>query len=88
MLLPVDKGIDARKIDWTKLSSTDLNKYVSDTDALLCNIQVPRDALSCRDMNCKHDQHCKELCSLYKAIVESLKISSRPLLSEIGRAHV
>ena len=35
VLLPVDKGIDVGKIDWTKLSSTDLNKYVSDTDALL-----------------------------------------------------
>ena len=41
VLLPLDKGIDVGKIDWTKLSSTDLNKYVSDTDALLCNIQVP-----------------------------------------------
>ena len=75
----MDKGIDVGKIDWTKLSSTDLNKYVSDIDALLCNIQVPRDALWCRYMNCKDDQHGKQLCSLYEAIVQSLKNSSRSL---------
>lgn len=79
VLLPVDNGIDVEKINWSKISKQDLNRYVDHSDALLANIEVPNDALLCRDMNCKNVQHCKALCSLYEAIVESLSISSRPL---------
>lgn len=48
VLLPVDNGIDIRKIDWSKLSKKDLNKYVNRSDVLLGNITVPKDALLCR----------------------------------------
>lgn len=88
VLLPVDNGIDVEKINWSKTSKKDLNRYVDHSDALLGNIEVPKDALLCRDINCKDAQHCKDLCSLYEAIVESLSISSRPLYKLMKNARV
>lgn len=79
VLLPVDNGVDVGQIEWSKLTQKELSKYVDHSAALLGNIKIPKDVLLCRDMNCDNAQHCKELCSLYEAIVESLGISSRPL---------
>lgn len=79
VLLPVDNGSGVGRIEWSKLSKRELNDYINHSDALLGNIEIPKDALLCQDMNCKNVQHCKELCSLYEAIVESLGVSSRPL---------
>ena len=44
VLLCVDNGIDVGKINLSKLSDKDLNKYANHSDALLGNIKVPKDA--------------------------------------------
>ena len=79
VLLPVKNGTNIGKIDWSKLSNYNLDKYANHSDALLGNIDIPKEALLCRDMNCKNADHSKELCSLYVKIVESLCISNRSL---------
>ena len=82
VLLPVDNGTGISKIDWSKLSKMELDKYVTLIDTLLGNISIPKDALSCRDMNCVNVQHRKELCSMYDTIVEALCSSSRSLYKQ------
>ena len=79
VLLPVDNNTDVGKIEWSKLSEADLAMYVNQSDALLGNIQIPKEVLLCRNMNCNNIQHCEELCSMYEAIVGSLYVSSKPL---------
>lgn len=52
-----------------------VNVYQS--DALLGDVKVPKDALLCRDMNCKNVQHCK----IY---VPCMKLLWSPLVSRVG----
>lgn len=65
LLMSDDESIRIGKIDWPKLSKDDLDKYVCRFDVLLSNIILPKDAILCRDLNCKNVQCCKALCSLY-----------------------
>ncbi len=53
------------KLDWSRIKQDDINKYSVNTDIPLMNVKIPIDALTCRDVHCKHDQHIIELCSFY-----------------------
>ena len=79
VLLPEDNSLRSGKINWSKLTEKELIKYFNLSDSLLGKVKMPKDALLCRDMNCKNAQHCDELSSFYDTIVESLHISSKSL---------
>ncbi len=53
------------KLYWSRIKQNDINKYSVNTDTLLRIIKISTDALTCRDVHCKHDQHIIELCSFY-----------------------
>uniref|UniRef100_A0A3P9KQQ7 Reverse transcriptase domain-containing protein n=1 Tax=Oryzias latipes TaxID=8090 RepID=A0A3P9KQQ7_ORYLA len=69
------------KLDWSKVTNEDINKYTATTDAQLQAVKLPRDALACCDPNCKNTTHCNELCKLYENIVKAVKDSSLCLQS-------
>ena len=78
-LLSVNNNMRVGKIDWSNQSEDDLKEYCAQSDTLLSNIELPKDAFTCCNINCKSPQHGIELCSLYDSIVKSLLVSSRPL---------
>lgn len=55
----VDKLNDGctTRIDWSKTTEDDIQKYFSLTDTLLQAVKVPREALTCLNPNCKNLQH-------------------------------
>ncbi len=67
------------KLEWSRIKQDDINKYSVITDTLLRNVKIATDALTCRDVHCKHDQHLIELCSFYENIVQALKQAGQPL---------
>lgn len=42
------------KLDWTNLIKEEINRYSTINDNLLNNIELPRDALMCFNMNCSY----------------------------------
>jgi len=87
MLTTVVNNLNPGKLDWSKLTMEDLQKYYARTDGLLGNIALPKDAMSCRDINCKNLQHGKDLCGLYDSIVETLNIASRHFYKPQRKAY-
>ncbi len=79
ILLPVDSSSCLGRIDWCNLTEEDRNKYYAQSDTLLSNIELPKDAITCCNINCKSPRHATELCSLYDNIVKSLLVSGRHL---------
>ena len=79
LLLTHEDSSGSGRVDWSRLTQEDIDTYVHHTDMLLGNIELPKDAIFCRDMNCKNQEHCKALCSLYDYIVNSISASSKSL---------
>ena len=49
------------------------------SDSLINNIELPRDALMCLNMNCTNPQHAADICNMYDKITTALNASSEPL---------
>ena len=64
------------KPDWSRATKHQLEKYHSQTNVLLGNIKLPKEAILCHDLNCSNPQHSVDL---YEHIVESLLTASKPL---------
>lgn len=69
VMLPVDNGIGGGKIDWSKLS----------INLMLCCVILRSHLMQYCVRIWTVKKHCRELCSLYETIVESLGASRRPL---------
>ena len=69
------------KLDWSKLTKEDMHRYSLLTDSLLSDVELPRDALMCTDMNCKDKHHAEKLCAMYDDIVKCLYASSEPFIN-------
>lgn len=78
-LLSMSNNMQVGKLDWSNLTEEELKVYCFQSDMLLRNIDLPKDAAICCDINCKNPQHGIELCFLYDNIVESLLTSGRSL---------
>ena len=78
--LLADNGntVNPGKLDWAKLSKEDIDRYAAQTDSLIHNIELPRDALMCLNMNCTDPQHVADLCNMYDNITSALIASSEP----------
>lgn len=62
-------NINAAKMDLSALTKEDLLVYYVNTDRCLSNINLPRDAIMCSDVNCKDANHHRDICSMYNDIV-------------------
>ena len=66
------------------LGATYLHSNIQ-TDCLLQKITIP-DTLECYDVNCVNQHHVTELNSMYRTIIDALKVASLPLVKE-RRSH-
>ena len=82
MIVSHDDSMVTGRVNWANVSKDDVYKYLCHTDQLLGNIVLPKDAILCRDINCKNVEHSKLLCSLYDCIVESINVSSKSLIKK------
>jgi hypothetical protein len=62
--------------NWHKASSHDLKLYLNNTDKFLSKIQLPVEALTCTDPNCKNYLHAALIDSFYSDIVTALSQSA------------
>jgi len=60
------------RITWSKLSDSVLDLYCSETDEGLRGINVPVDALLCKDVLCKDSSHICAISTFYENIVKVL----------------
>ena len=79
LLSPAEGIKQPGKLDWSRATKHQLEKYLSQTNVLLGNIKLPKEAILCHDLNCSNPQHSIDLCTMYKRIVESLLTASKPL---------
>ncbi|MEQ2159152.1 hypothetical protein GOODEAATRI_019657 [Goodea atripinnis] len=71
----VNYDMPEERIRWSTLMEKDIFTYFTQCETRLSNIELPRNAITCNDLNC----HRVELCSLYDKNVDSLLISGRHL---------
>lgn len=68
-----------KKLDWSCASEAALDQYCITTDNLLQSVDIPYDALSCRNTLCNDESHIRKLDRFYNDIVNCLTLSSRHL---------
>ena len=73
------------KLDWTKLSNENITEYQSKTQELLDRIELPRDAITCRNVNCADDTHKHALTAMYDRIVGALYTSGESMTQRNNR---
>ena len=73
--IDVDNDIP-KKLDWSRLSSHDIDTYTKLTDEYLSEVALPRDHLMCSDMSCSDENHIHSLTVFYNEIVSCLRRAS------------
>ena len=66
-------------VQWSELDTSSINTYTNATDILLSKINIPADAINCKNSQCKNPSHCNAIDKLYNDIVSSLRKASVPL---------
>lgn len=61
------------------VTEEDMCIYSVQFRTMLSNVDLPKNAVNCNDINCKHLEHRAELCSVYNNIVDCLLMSSQHL---------
>ena len=69
------------KIDWSRLKESNLAEYYSQTDNFLKQVNIPVEALACRNVNCTHNDHVSAINDFYNDITQCLKSASEPFLN-------
>ena len=59
-------------INWNNVKDPELKKYFQNTCESLREIEIPTNALSCKDLNCNNTSHNRDLCRFYEAIIDSI----------------
>ena len=71
------------KLDWSRLSTSDLQHYAELTDEFLAEIPMPSvNCVSC-DPNCAVATHCQELSKFYNDIIAAINKASEVAFSTI-----
>ena len=65
---------------WKNVTSKQVTYYSDNTERLLSEINIPTEALSCKDMNCSEHEHSEAIESFYNDIVDALKSSDSVFL--------
>ena len=71
------------KIDWTRLTSENIQSYTDLTDSLLSELNTNSDCLSCHDPSCSDNTHIEYLTTLYDYIVKALKSASQQVFDRV-----
>ena len=78
--LTLDNNDITVKISWDNIKECDLRKYLNLTDKNFNNIDIPVEALICKDLNCGNITHKELLDKFFCDITNCLNVSSEHLL--------
>ena len=73
------------KVDWRVISDADKELYSLNSEALLRNVCIPTEALSCKNTSCSNVQHRTDLNVFYAQLVGCLSEASRQLSRKCKR---
>ena len=68
----VDDDSDNLRVNWSKMSAANLEAYNRNTDLHLNGIEAPADALCCKDIDCKNENHRIALDVYYGKLVRAM----------------
>ena len=63
---------DNLRVNWSKMSAANLEEYTRNTDIHLNGIETPVDALRCKDIYCKNENHRIALDVYYRELVHAM----------------
>ena len=78
--LTLDNNDFTAKISWDNIKECDLRKYLNLTDSNFDNIDIPVEAVICKDPNCGNITHKELLDKFFCDITNCLNVSSEHLL--------
>ena len=78
-LTQTTNDINKGKLDWANKTIEEVSNYRDTTQVLLNRIELPQDAILCKNVNCNHESHKNDLSYMYNQIVDSLHTASEPL---------
>ena len=64
-------------INWANLKQDILNKYNIDSDHYLKDVEVPAEALVCKNVKCKNSSHVDSIKLYYERILNALRCATR-----------
>ena len=70
----------SEKINWESADELSVKKYLNNTDKLLSEINIPVDAICCRDLRCQETAHRDRALQFYQDITSNLSKSSNHML--------
>ena len=76
------------KLNWESLKDTELTKYYNRTGELLSKVELPVEALSCNNLNCKSNEHKQKLSTFYKDTCNTLTKASSDLYNKRANNYV
>ena len=68
----VDDDNDNFRVNWSKMSAANLEEYTRNTDIHLNGIETPVDALCCKYIDCKNENHRIALDVYYRELVHAM----------------
>ena len=74
-------------INWSNISQDNIQAYHEYSNRLLEEINLPKEALACRQMNCVNDNHTNLLTTFYRDIVAALTTASDNCLVKPGSSY-
>ena len=75
------------KVNWINIKDSEIQRYHNNTDELLSNIELPIEALSCKNLNCKNQEHRHHLFKFYNDIINFLMKSSKHLYNNKSKNY-
>ena len=75
------------KLNWARMTEKDLWHYKSLTDKGLSYVDIPYDAFQCDNINCKNQNHSKDLCIICEKIVNCLIRSGKLFCNNSCKQH-
>ena len=61
------------RLDWSRLSKSDIDSYTLLTDDILSRVHIPVVALNCKNVNCTDPSHVAEVNLFYENLISSIK---------------
>ena len=68
------------KINWESADEQSIKKYLNNSDKVLSEINIPVDAICCRDLRCQEPAHHDRALQFYQDITSNLSKSSNHML--------
>ena len=62
----------ANRLDWSRLSKSDIDSYTLLTDDILSKVHIPVVAISCKNIDCTDPYHVIEVNTFYENVISAI----------------